>query len=92
MTVPRPFAIEPANESEPIALLFRYNNGFYLSHALQVLDPSSHQWISAKQAIYMGLYDPVKEIYFNLKTGELLSTKEAYARKLVKLGPKVTSI
>ena len=59
---------------------------------LQALDPMSSQWISVKQAIARGVYDPIKDRYFNMKTGELLTSAEAAQRKLVRLGIQVMSV
>ena len=52
----------------------------------------SSQWISVKQAIARGVYDPIKDRYFNMKTGELLTSAEAAQRKLVRLGIQVMSV
>lgn len=59
------------------------------SYYCQVRDPGTLEWISVSLAISRGLYDANKDRYFNLKTGELLSTQQALAKDMVKLGNKV---
>lgn len=56
----------------------------------QVRDPSTLEWISISVAVSRGVYDAVNDRYFNLKTGELLTTQEAASRNLVKLGVRVS--
>lgn len=53
-------------------------------------DPGTLEWIPVSLAISRGLYDVNKDRYFNLKTGELLSTRQALAKDMVKLGNKVS--
>jgi len=49
----------------------------------QVVDPSSGEMITVDEAIQKGIFDPSKGKYFNMKTGELLSVKDAVKRNLM---------
>lgn len=55
----------------------------------QVIDPSTQEWISVSVAVTRGVYDAANDRYFNLSTGELLSSQDAAQRNLVKLSSKV---
>lgn len=59
---------------------------------LQVVDPSTGQFISVDDAIQRGIFDPSKGKYFNVKTGELLTVQEAVARNLMVTSAKVWDV
>lgn len=56
------------------------------------MDPSTQEWIGVSAAIARGVYDVASDRYFNIRTGELLSSYDAARRGLVKLGLKVSSV
>ncbi|XP_067936924.1 dystonin-like [Watersipora subatra] len=58
-------------------------------HVVEVLDPSTGEWIPVSVSIARGIYNANTKKYFNMKTGELLTSQEAAQRNMVKLGDKL---